>query len=296
MIKLAQFAALALPLFLSAATARAAVYTTFVAAAQNSSIAPTRIKLSLDDSFPNNAGQPKTWGNGVIDGTGNRGGEFRVTWYSSGNQTLSYTNAEGANWIYKTFCIERGETFSPSNPYYVTVDPVAYNGAYGGGSPDPLGSEAKLLYGLYFLGLLDNQVGLNFAYENNDWANALQAAFWNLEDLKPTVGDLEAGVPTSVLGKADDLVDWAKLVVNSGYNYFDNKVQVLNLWNDKHAHTVNGQTTYTYSGLRQSQMIYVGGTSDIPPPIMPEPASCVVWAVGLGIAGIAGRRRLLKAR
>ena len=168
-------------------------------------------------------GQKKTWGSGVIDGTGNAGGEFRVTWYSQANGTLSYTNAEGSNWIYKTFCIERGETFSPSNPYYVTIDPVAYNGAYGAGSPDPLGAEAKLLYGLYFLGSLDDQAGLTFAYERTDWANALQAAFWNLEDVKPTVGDLEAGVPASVLGKADDLVDWAKLVVSSGYDYFATK-------------------------------------------------------------------------
>ncbi len=244
------------------ATSFGAVQLADFASQPNFNTAGVEIRLMGNDI---GGGQLNTWGNG----TG--GGEFRVetrvggTWHTIVYPPAATPNAE---WILKTFCMERGEFISLGATYIATIDEEAYYGKNlrdaNSVSPEPLLDASRLLYGLYAEGRLATESGL-FQYENNHWADALQRALWDLEDNISTSGD------------AFSLVNWA----NNNLTLLDSlsgHVAVLNTWKGE---------TYELASARQSQFLYIPNSEEVP-----EPASVAIWSA-LGLIGMiaAGRRR-----
>jgi hypothetical protein len=241
-----------------------------------------QIRLDNGDAGFTNGTQGWTYGNN----TG--GGEFRVLTFDS--QTLTYEPLvlPGNEWIWKTFCIEKGEFFQPNAPYYVTIDDVAYYGTAirpSSVSPEPLTAATKLLYGLYFEGRLatamqnDAISGGVFAYQDDAWADSLQKAIWFFEE----------GQSQGSGTKLSDLINFASSSVNQSTIPLGGSVRVLNLWSGP---TASG--TPPFGNAQQSQLVYTPNPSNIPP--VPEPGAIVIWGgLSISLLALARSRRLAKA-
>ena len=192
-----------------------------------------------------------TQGPGGADG----GGSFKVE---------NVTTASGPD-LFRTFCIEVNEHFSPGGTYEATIEtdaiyggagvavigPPAYAGAAGTpGVNDPISPLTAWLY--------SNAVGgtlTGYSAASTTANNALQNAIWYLEN--------EVGSLTSAGQAFYDLAVAAK-PTDIG------SVRVMNLWE------VGG--AYTQAGKKQSMLVMV-----------PEATTIIVWSV-LGLIGFAGRR------
>lgn len=236
--------------------------------------ATTTVRLVRQTS---GSGQSRTYGTTT-------GGEFRVEVKVNGSwETLQYTNTNDADWLYKTFCLEKNETIYLNTAYTATIDDAAWYGKNlrsGSTSPEPILAESALLYGLYFEGRLASESGI-YNYETNSSANDLQNALWAFEE----------GTTLSSGQSGYNLWNWAKTQVTNNADFgLSGTVKVLNIWK---LGTTSGE-----GNAMQSQFIYIpggdGGDGDLAE--VPEPASLAMWSV-LALAGIAPlRRRLRTAR
>jgi hypothetical protein len=273
---------------LGASVASAAIQTGDLVSIDRSSISSVAPDGNIDVYTPGNS--IETYGTGP-------GGEFRIT---------DPAGAGGAaTEQFQTFCIEKNEFISvlPPGNYYVTLNDRALKGGYGAAgtyagdvsgsiapgsftstSPyvyagpnlsvgDPISEATKWLYNAFRNNQLDEAVA-GYAYDNNTSANALQDAFWFLEN--------EIG---SVSGLAASIVDAATGAIAGGYVRSGYDVLALNLWANR-----DGDK---YWGLQQSQLYWVAtsGSEEVP-----EPATILVWGGLSAIGCVVAVRRQRKAK
>jgi hypothetical protein len=242
-----------------------------------------------------------------IGGVGG-GGEFQVNQLPIGG-----IGSE----VFKTFCLEFSEHFTPGNNYTATIN----GGAIGGGEwgqtahyYDPLSNETKWLYGAYH----DHAVDLGasgFAYGNANWASALQLVIWRLEGEADVFGTGvnqvwkdHAGntalaaydiTPGSVYDDATKLYNWVFGAGASLTSTGNANVRVLNLWTSAIDPLLYPQLDMLNSTgdlardqvipskAAQSQLYYQSSES---PPVAPEPTTLLIWS-GLAIAGVVAAKR-----
>lgn len=123
-----------------------------------------------------------------------RGGEFRVT-----------TDTLGA---FITFCVEITERAVIGETYNFTPDTGSRKGSDPSGF-DPLSFESAWLYLHYRDGTLDDLVP-GYTYGDNSWSDALQEAFWELED-EPMPGSTSANAQTLMNAAAVGAAGWTHL-------------------------------------------------------------------------------------
>jgi hypothetical protein len=162
------------------------------------------------------------------------------------------------NVTYGSFCLEKGEYFTPGSSYDIyNVSNTAYNGGpdddQSNGLGDPISNATKWLYYHFLLKDFNTTLGLTY----NDYA--MQLAIWYLEDEIQTLG-------TSTVDKlAINYVDKAgSMTVTDPYA----DIQVINLG--------------SWCSPKQSQLI-----GELQP--VPEPSTLLL--LGGGIAGLALARR-----
>ncbi len=158
--------------------------------------------------------------------------------------------------LFNTFCIEYNEHISYNTEFVVDdISTEARAGGAGGPSPDPISAETAYLYHNFYWGTLED-------YAHNDvLASDLQKAIWYLEQ------EIDTYTYTS-----KDYVTLAQTAVSSGAWSGLGDVRVINL-------------TYTNGNNAQDQLVVAP---------VPEPATMILFGMGLiGIAGV-GRKQLLK--
>jgi hypothetical protein len=197
------------------------------------------------------------------------GGEFRL-------DGVSVVNGAGDSFL--TFCLEFPEHISLGTSYYVDVNTKAIAGGNGialtypgdvagtAGS-DPLSFATAWLYTQFRAGTL-----AGFNSTSNADANSLQAAIWFFENEQP-LSFLDA--------KAVQFKNAALAAVAGGWNSIGN-VRVLNLWDTRSGTAGN----YTFSGNHQDQLYMIP---------VPEPETYAMMLAGLGLIGLAARRRKQQA-
>ena len=183
------------------------------------------------------------------------GGEF------SAEVTNGTTGLPTGN-MFQTFCLETDEYLSYGSTYYFAVNTQAVNGGVGGGSPDPLSSQAAWLYNEFTLG---DSGSLDYDFDNssgqrNSDAGALQNAIWFLEDELATVS-----------GKA---LTYKNLAINDGWTDDIGDIRVLNLYK-----------TSDLSGNVQDVL------AKVTPAAVPAPGALLLSAVGTMCAGYLRKRR-----
>lgn len=171
------------------------------------------------------------------------GGEFGVA-ISSGGPDL-----------FRTFCIETNEFFSPGVEYKVgNISTNAVAGGSGGLHPDPLDPKTAYLYTMFRNGTLSNYDYTPGTAEHIRDANSLQKAIWYLEEeITNPVSDAQA-------------VAWIIEATNAGWNDIGD-VRVINM--------VDAQ-----GNKKQDQLVLV-----------PEPSTLLLLGAGLLGLGILGRKK-----
>lgn len=123
-----------------------------------------------------------------------RGGEFRVT-----------TDNLGA---FITFCVEVTERAVIGDTFAYDIDTGSRHGSEPSGF-DPLSFESAWLYLHYRDGTLDDLV-TDYSYGDNTSSDALQEAFWELED-EPIPGSTSALAQTLMDAAAAGAAGWTHL-------------------------------------------------------------------------------------
>jgi hypothetical protein len=199
---------------------------------------------------------------------------------------LTYQNGVGGEFnavtiglgSFATFCIEAHEYIGqpPGGPYTYTINTGTVSGGLGidaidphtGLSMDNISLGTAWLYSQFRAGALTLDAGTGSYFDANRLANAgeLQNAIWFLED----EGGQNNGyvvLAETVLGKTE-----AQIKADSGGAY---GVVALNLFD------ANGN-------LAQDQLAIAPGSN----PVIPEPSTMALMALGMGALGLARRRRL----
>ncbi|MBN1142005.1 MAG: PEP-CTERM sorting domain-containing protein [Deltaproteobacteria bacterium] len=193
-----------------------------------------------------------------VDAVGNvNAGQYDI--YSTGNNSA---------FLFSSFCIEKNEylTFDSQNdgPYFkvAAISDSAVSGGLGGATDgaDPISNATKWLFWHFTVGDLIQVSG--FTYNNQNSANSLQYAFWQLEQEITNTAD----------SLANALIAAANNATANGFT--EGLVSVINLeW----VGSWNG-----YSG--QAQDILVASAP------VPEPSTFVLLGAGLLGAAVARRR------
>jgi len=175
---------------------------------------------------------------------------------SSGPFNGAVMSGPGAGSSFASFCIEQLETFNYNSNLYVqgvttatTNSPTAGYGLLS--TSDTLSYQTAWLFTQYSSGAYGNSATVN---------NAMQQAFWNLEN--------EPGTPNSL---AQSYIFDANTAVSNGYTGYGN-VRVLNLYTDA------GYTTHA-----QDQLVMLAP--------VPEPETYAMMLAGLGLMAVVARRR-----
>jgi hypothetical protein len=175
------------------------------------------------------------------------GGEFGVAKSSGGLE------------LFRTFCLERYEYFTPGAAYIVSgISESAFLGGVGGGlTGDPLDPRTAYLYTQFRAGTLSN-----YDYTSNSSAhildaNSLQWAFWLFEQEIATVTDAQALAWISEAETAIANGTWSGL----------GNVRVINLVD-------------ALGNRKQDQLVMV-----------PEPSTLLLLGAGLLGLGILGRKK-----
>lgn len=230
------------------------------------------------------------------------GGEFRVQRAGTSNNPVGHSftysfgpdglKPGGPDFVFKTFCLEHGQSVTLGQPYYASIEPYAASGnrifQIGDGTSTPptfdlLSGQVKLLYGLYFE--RSDQLAADvagFEFDDATWMSALQETIWHFEDAAPD------GTPVSLTelsSQAQALANFANQTYGGGYTYFDDKVAALNLWAG-----LNSDGTPNLASDHQSQLIYTGLPLGPVPLVNPEPGSVLIWA-GLATGAFVAWRR-----
>lgn len=163
----------------------------------------------------------------------------------------------GAGSSFASFCVEQLESFSyNSNLYVQGVTTATTNSASAGYGPlstsDPLSFQTAWLFTQYSNGVYGNSVAVN---------NAMQQAFWNLEN-EPN------GTPNTL---AQSYIADANSAVTNGYTGYGN-VRVLNLY-----------TNAGYTAHAQDQLVMLAP--------VPEPETYAMLLAGLGLMAAVARKR-----
>jgi hypothetical protein len=199
-----------------------------------------------------------------------------------------------------TFCLVYPEHIGLNTPYYVDINTVALAGGNGvaatytsadvggkagdvagttTGAPtfksvsDPLSSATAWLYTQFRAGTL---AGFDFNTPNNGDANSLQAAIWYFENEQDQAF-------LNATTKGNQFKTAALAAIASGSWSGIGNVRVLNLWDTR---TIDTAGNYTFSGNHQDQLYLIP---------VPEPETYAMLLAGLGLLGLAGRRRQKKS-
>lgn len=202
------------------------------------------------------------------------GGEFNV--YKSNNQG-------GYDFLYQSFCLERNEYLGFGQSYTVTsLSDNAYRGGknvqgHSGNDPDgilnvhdPISKYTEYLYHNFYNGTLTDYTYDGFG-DNQD-SRDLQFAFWYFEDELQDGEKLWGANGPQWMATFNPFITMAINFVdnNPGWQGFDD-VKVMNI--------VSGDGTYM-----QSQLI-------VSPAPVPEPATMLLFGIGLMGLGVVARRR-----
>ncbi|MEK6703905.1 MAG: hypothetical protein AABZ53_16725 [Planctomycetota bacterium] len=141
------------------------------------------------------------------------GGEFRGELIGAAFTPMSLSGNG-----FETFCLERGENFSPGGIYHYDVNIAATLGGGGSsGGMDPLDERTAYIYRLFISGSLVGYDYANAFGQRSNNAGSLQNVIWYLEQ---EVGSLDSA----------DAVSWYALAQN-GIGLGLGDVRVLNLYN-----------------------------------------------------------------
>jgi len=208
--------------------------------------------IGLDGTLNFNA---STYQNGA-------GGEFNVVTTGLG--------------IFATFCIEAQEHIGqpPSGPYTYTINTGTVSGGPGAGAIDPhtglamdnVSLGTAWLYSQFLAGTLTLDTGAGSYFDANRLANAgeLQNAIWYLED--------EGGQNNGYVALAESALSLTEAQIKADANGAYG-VMALNLFD------ANGSPA-------QDQLAI------LPPAAVPEPSTVVFIVSGMGVLGLARRRKL----
>lgn len=200
------------------------------------------------------------------NGPGGSGGEFGIGLSPGVNNSLNVNSVEQV-----VFCVEKDEFLNFSSEYY--VESIATYASLGGANTnlnDPLDARTAWLYYNFRQGTLANYTygALNVSNQARiDSANALQNAFWFLENEQNSAGNAAA---TAYVASANAAL--ANYNSNSSWGNMQaaiDRTRIINIRKD------NASGAYS-----QSQLFLV-----------PEPTTALTWTVLVGGFAALARRR-----
>ena len=148
---------------------------------------------------------------------------IQVQWFPGGNAHIATlrNDAGQVSATFTTFCLEAGETFSPSDTYQYTVDPFVIAGA--GSSLPTSGNPAHII-------LTQGAVELWFAYMGNLFPGLTAADFQNAIWRAQGYTINSSGQPIPLNAQLANLAGMNTAYDPTSYPY--NEVDVYNLYDD----------------------------------------------------------------
>ena len=194
--------------------------------------------------------------------------------------------AEDWEFVTKTFCLERTAPIDIGTSEYIQYVVAAVSGKIiykDAPSEETLLDKTKFLYYAHQAGILDTfdlGGGVFFQYNDDNWAQSLQNAIWELQ------GD---GV---YLSKDEDkLIALADAEAANYTAQYDTNVFSLNLFElgqTPAGFDINDSSTWSTSDDHIQDLLWYSNP-------VPEPSTIAIWSLaGLGGLGLAIRRRRTK--
>jgi len=197
-------------------------------------------------------------------------------------------NQATPNVLFKSFCLEVNEFLDANHRYTVSsIQNSAVGGgttSFGGPNPDPISNFTAALYQHWSVGDL-GVIVVGFQYNNDNWAQAVQMAVWNAEQelASPTtppanIPDLGPTVDAEIAQINLAITAFVGGAANAAADYAGTQVVAINIVDPA-------------NGNKNAQSFLGYNPSGITLPL-PEPASMLIWTIGVvGIGGISRFRR-----